>query len=293
MSGTTSSWSQAKVLPERARPDWISSATISTLRSVQSARRSRRKPSGGMTTPPSPWIGSKSTADGRLVDGGRDGVDVAVRRGAEARGEGGVAAGRDLVVGEADDGGGAAVEVALHGDDRGLAGGDALDLVAPLAADLDRGLDGLGAGVHRQDHVLAGEAGQRLGEAAELVVEEGAAGERQPAQLLARDRDQALVAVTEVERGVAREAVEVAATVDVDHPGAVALGEHHRQGVVVVRGVALGGLDVLGGARCCVEMSVAVMSTWCHRPLGNAEFRTQDTEEAGPLRGPASSCRWS
>ena len=89
---------------------------------------------------------------------------------------------------------------------------------------------------------------QRLREAAELVVEEGAAGERQLAELLARDRDQALVAVTEVERGVAREAVEVAATVDVDHPGAVALGEHHRQGVVVVRGVALGGLDVLGGA---------------------------------------------
>ncbi len=62
MSGTTSSWSHAKVLPERARPDWISSATISTLRSVQSSRRSRRKPSGGITTPPSPWIGSKSTA---------------------------------------------------------------------------------------------------------------------------------------------------------------------------------------------------------------------------------------
>ena len=104
--------------------------------------------------------------DGGVVDRGRDGFDVAVLHAAEAGGEGRVAGGGDLVVGEADDGGGAAVEVALHGDDGGLAGRDALDLVAPLAADLDRGLDGLGAGVHRQDHVLAGQPAQRLGEAA-------------------------------------------------------------------------------------------------------------------------------
>ena len=271
MSGTTSSWSQAKVLPERARPDWISSATISTLRSVQSARRSRRKPSGGMTTPPSPWIGSNRTATvvSSMADAMR--LDVAVLHAAEAGGERRVARGGDLVVGEAHDGRGAAVEVALHGDDGGLAGRDALDLVAPLAADLDGGLDGLGAGVHRQDHVLAGQPAQGLGEAAELVVEERAAGQRQPAQLLARDRDEALVGVAEVERRVAREAVEVALAVDVDDPGAVALGEHHGQRVVVVRGVALGGLDVGAGRSrgrvVLVEVSVAVMSTWCHRPI--------------------------
>ena len=38
MSGTTPQWSQAKVRPVRASPDWISSAIISTLRSVHSAR---------------------------------------------------------------------------------------------------------------------------------------------------------------------------------------------------------------------------------------------------------------
>ena len=38
MSGTTPSWSQAKVAPVRPRPDWISSAIISTLFSVQSSR---------------------------------------------------------------------------------------------------------------------------------------------------------------------------------------------------------------------------------------------------------------
>ena len=62
MSGTTPSWSQANVVPERPRPDWISSATISMSRSRQSTRRSRRNPSGGMITPPSPWIGSNRTA---------------------------------------------------------------------------------------------------------------------------------------------------------------------------------------------------------------------------------------
>jgi hypothetical protein len=62
MSGTTSSWSQAKVRPVRASPDWISSASSSTSCGVAQRRTARRYPSGGITTPPSPWIGSSSTA---------------------------------------------------------------------------------------------------------------------------------------------------------------------------------------------------------------------------------------
>ncbi len=42
-------------------------------------------------------------------------------------------------------------------DDLGLVRGDALDLVAPLAGDLEGGLDGLGAGVHGHRHIEAGE----------------------------------------------------------------------------------------------------------------------------------------
>src|SRR5690349_8900252 len=60
----------------------------------------------------------------------------------------------------------------FHDDDRGLRLLDALHLVAPPAADLDGRLDGLGAGVHRQDEVLAGQAGERLRERPELVVVE-------------------------------------------------------------------------------------------------------------------------
>ena len=68
-----------------------------------------------------------------------------------------------LLVGrEADDGDGAAVEIVGADDDLGLAVRDALDLVAPLARRLDRGLDRLGAGVHRQRHVEAGEFVQFL-----------------------------------------------------------------------------------------------------------------------------------
>ena len=61
MSGTTPSWSHAKVRPLRPRPAWISSAIISAFSVRQSSRTSARNPSGGITTPPSPWIGSSRT----------------------------------------------------------------------------------------------------------------------------------------------------------------------------------------------------------------------------------------
>ena len=93
---------------------------------------------------------------------------------------------RERVGREADDGGGAAVEVAGGHDDVRLAGRHALDVVAPLAGDLDRGLDRLGAGVHRQHPVLAGQLRQVAAERAELVVVEGPAGQRHPVELVAR-----------------------------------------------------------------------------------------------------------
>ncbi len=59
--------------------------------------------------------------------------------------------------GEADDGDRAAVEVAVADDDLGPPVGNALDLVAPLARGLERGLHRLGAAVHRQRAVQAGQ----------------------------------------------------------------------------------------------------------------------------------------
>ena len=178
------------------------------------------------------------------VDRGLHGREVAVGHRHEAGRERAEAVAGVGVVGEADDRGGAAVEVAGGDDDLGLVGGHALDLVAPLAGDLDRGLDGLGAGVHRQHQVLAAQVGEGGGEVGELVVHEGPAGQRQLVELGVRGGEQRRVAVAEVERGVAGQQVEEATSVDVGHPGALGVRDHHGQRVVVVRGALLGALEL-------------------------------------------------
>lgn len=61
-SGTTPSWSQANQSPVRQKPVWISSAISSTPLSRHQSATRVRKPSGGTTKPPSPWIGSMMTA---------------------------------------------------------------------------------------------------------------------------------------------------------------------------------------------------------------------------------------
>jgi hypothetical protein len=141
---------------------------------------------------------------------------------------------RDRVVGERDDGGGAAVEIARGHDDLGRVERDALHLVRPLAGDFDGRLDGLGSGVHRQHHLGAGQLGERLAEQAELVVVEGPRGEGQPIELVVRGLEERRVAMTEVQCRVAGQEVEVAMAVDVGDPGALGLGDHDGKGVVVV-----------------------------------------------------------
>ena len=64
------------------------------------------------------------------------------------------------------------MEVGSGDDDLRCALRHVLDLVGPLARDLDRGLDGLGAGVHRQHQVGAGQLGEFPAEQTELVVVE-------------------------------------------------------------------------------------------------------------------------
>jgi hypothetical protein len=112
---------------------------------------------------------------------------------------------------------------------------DALHPVAPGARDLDRRLDGLGAGVHRQHHVFAAQLREPLEERAEHVVVEGAAGQRDAIELSLRGIHQHRMPVAEVDRRVRGQAVEVALAVDVGDPGAEALGDHDIERVVVVR----------------------------------------------------------
>src|SRR6185369_5731884 len=64
---------------------------------------------------------------------------------------------------ETDDRRGASVEVAGADDDFGAVRGHALHAIGPFARALDRGLDSLGAGAHRQRPVHAGHLAE-LGE---------------------------------------------------------------------------------------------------------------------------------
>ncbi len=80
------------------------------------------------------------------------GVDVSIRHQHEAWGERPELRAVGWLGTEADDGGGAAVEVVVEGDDGRLVVGDPLDPVAPASGCLDCRLHRLGAGVHRQGH---------------------------------------------------------------------------------------------------------------------------------------------
>jgi len=89
---------------------------------------------------------------GALGDYRSEGVDVAVGHRAEAGGERAEIGAGLAVGGERHDRGGATMEAGAGGDDFGAVGRYTLDLVGPLAGDLDRGFHRLRAGVHRQHH---------------------------------------------------------------------------------------------------------------------------------------------
>ena len=58
MSGSTSQWRTAKILPVRPKPVWTSSAMSRIPCSRVISRRRGRNPGGGTRYPPSPMTGS-------------------------------------------------------------------------------------------------------------------------------------------------------------------------------------------------------------------------------------------
>ena len=118
-------------------------------------------------------------------------------------------------------------------------GGHALDVGAPLAGHLDAALDGLGAAVHRQHHVLAAQLGERRAERAEPVGVERAADQRDGVELGVRGGGDLRVAVAEVHRRVGGQAVQVAAALDVGDPDALGGRGDDGQRRVVVRRVVI------------------------------------------------------
>ena len=83
------------------------------------------------------------------------------------------------------------VEVPVTHDDLRATFGHALHVVAPTPRGLERGLDGLGAGVHRQHQVHRAQLGQFLAERSDPVVVERAGGERHRIELRFRRADHA------------------------------------------------------------------------------------------------------
>lgn len=106
----------------------------------------------------------------------------------------------------------ASVEVLSAGENDGLALGDVLLKVAPLAGELDGSLDGLGTGVHGEDLVEAEVLGDVLGVLAKDVVVEGAGAQAELLGLVAEGLDDLRVRVALVGGRVGAQEVHVLVT---------------------------------------------------------------------------------
>jgi hypothetical protein len=179
-----------------------------------------------------------------------DGVGIAERQQSIAAGERAEALAILLARGEADDRRRAAVEVVVENQDLRLFGGNSLDRLPPFARQLDRGLDRLGATVHRQEAIETGESADLLAQPAELVVAEGARTQGQALRLFGERLDQAGMAMSLIDRRVGGEEVQIAVPFDVPDPDAFAAGDDDLERMIVVRAVLFFERDqVLRGER--------------------------------------------
>jgi hypothetical protein len=144
---------------------------------------------------------------------------------------------------EADDGERSPVEVVGADDHFRLAGGNALHAVAPLPGRLDRGLHRLGARVHHERHLHARQLVELLVEHRELIVPEGAGGQREAPGLPDRRVENVGVTVSLADGRVAGQTVEIPAPIDVPHPAPLAALEHDVERLVVAGPVLLFEID--------------------------------------------------
>ncbi len=236
-SGRTPAWSHASSRPVRPRPVCTSSAMNSTLRSRHS-RAHRREIAVGRHDDAALALDRLDEERGGVRrDRALERGELAVRHQAQPGRERSEALAILRLGGQAGDGDGAPVEVAFARDDLGAIVRHALHLVRPLARRLQRGLDRLEAGVHRQRPVHAGEPAQPREERGQPVVVVGPRGDRQPARLGGQRAQDARMRVAEAHRGVGRHAVEVASARLVPDVRAFAAHQHDRQRRVVGRAV--------------------------------------------------------
>jgi hypothetical protein len=97
---------------------------------------------------------------------------------------------------------------------------DALDLVSPLARNLDGGLHCLSSGIHWQDHVKPKQLGCILGEAWKNIIVECSTAKGKPRCLLGQGLDELGVAVALVYSRVCGEKVQIVFPLRVPDTGA-------------------------------------------------------------------------
>lgn len=141
----------------------------------------------------------------------------------------------------------ATVEIVLSTQNQGLVLRDALNLVPPLPRDLNARLDSLRAGVHGQNHVIAKELGDELGEFGEHVIVERAGAESQAGGLVTESGHDLRVAMALVDGGVGGQEVEIVIAFGIPDGGAFATGEDDGERMVVVGSEVMLLLDGLVG----------------------------------------------
>ncbi len=147
---------------------------------------------------------------------------------------------------EADDPEGAPVKIVGADNDLGLPVRHALHLVAPLAHRLDRALHRLGAAVHGQHLVRAGQLRDLLVEGSQLVVMKGAGRQRQPTRLLHHGGQDLRMAVALVDGRIGGEAIEITVALRIPHPDPFAARQNHAERLVVLRAQARFRRDQIG-----------------------------------------------
>ncbi len=138
------------------------------------------------------------------------------------------------------------MEIVRAGDDLRLVLCDTLDRVGPLAGRLDGGLDRLGAAVHQEGHLHAGQPAERLAERTEHLVVKGTRREGHAIGLILERLDDLRVPMALIERGVGGQHVHVAVAVRVVDPDPFTTAQDHRQGMIVMRAPCLGLVDEPG-----------------------------------------------
>ena len=189
--------------------------------------------------------GFSQESHGVFGDGGFQSGGVAVRDHLETGSVRSVIVLGQRIIGEADDGDGAAMEIVFANNDLLLAVFHAFDLGAPAAGSLQSGLNGLGAGVHGQNHVLAGGMAQGFIKIAQDGVVESAAGQSYFIQLILGRGHDLRVTVSEIVSGVSGQHVIILASFRIVYFGAFRLDDDHILGMIVMSAVFVGLVDDL------------------------------------------------